>query len=63
MKLHELGIEAIYSVPYQPEYNPAEAVFSKIKNYYKRRKLNILVNEHEIDWYDLVEEAVNVVTK
>ena len=49
MKLHELEIEPIYSIPYQPDYNPTEACFSKIKNHYKRKKLNTILNEGEID--------------
>ena len=36
MKLNELEIEPIYSVPYQPDLNPVESCFSKIKNHYKR---------------------------
>ena len=59
MKLNELGSEPIYSVPYQPDLNPVESCFSKIKNYYKRRKLNALVNNEELDMHDLVIESVN----
>ena len=44
-KMEELEIPSIYNVPYQPDLNPTEAIFSKIKNYYKRKKLNLLVNE------------------
>ena len=50
MKLNELGIEPVYSVPQQPDLNPTESCFSKIKNYYKRRKLNMLMNEEHIDF-------------
>ena len=44
-KMSELKIEPLYNVPYQPDYNPCEACNSKIKNYYKRMKLNRLINE------------------
>ena len=35
-KLDELGIETLYNVPYQPDYNPTESCLSKIKNFYRR---------------------------
>ena len=53
-KLIELDIKMLYNVPYQPDYNPAESCLSKIKNYYKRQKLNMLVNEKQIDFYELI---------
>lgn len=49
MKMSELEIEPIYSVPYQPDLNPTEACFSKIKNYYKRKKLNMLMNGEDVN--------------
>ena len=58
-KMDELEIRGIYNVPYQPDYNPTEACFSKIKNYYKRRKLNLLVNDEEIDLKSLIDQSVN----
>ena len=54
----ELEIEHIYNVPYQPIYNPTEACFSKIKNYYKRQKLNLLVNEKDIDIENLIVQSI-----
>ena len=48
-KLSELDIEIIYNVPFQPDFNAAESCLSKIKNHYKRQKLNMLINEEEID--------------
>ena len=57
-KMDELGIPSIYNVPYQPSFNPSEACFSKIKNYYKRRKLNILLNDEEINVLNLIHESV-----
>ena len=62
MKLNELDIETIQNVPYQPDYNPAESCLSKIKNYYKRQKLNMLVNEEEIDHTQLIVDSVNELT-
>ena len=34
-----LDIEMIFNVPYSPEYNPIEHVFSKVKRIYKKNKL------------------------
>ena len=62
MKLNELDIETIQNVPYQPDYNPAESCLSKIKNYYKRQKLNMLVNEQDIDYQQLITDSVNELT-
>ena len=62
MKLNELDIETIQNVPYQPDYNPAESCLSKIKNYYKRQKLNMLVNEEDIDYQQLIIDSVNELT-
>ena len=62
MKLNELDIETIQNVPYQPDYNPAESCLSKIKNYYKRQKLNMLVNEEEIYYQQLTIDSVNELT-
>ena len=62
-KMSELGIEHIYNVPYQPDYNPSESCFSKVKNYYKRQKLNLLVNERDIDYKSLIDRSINELTK
>ena len=62
IKMDELGIPAIYNVPYQPDLNPTEACFSKIKNYYRRKKLNMLVNEEEFDAESMIKESVNELT-
>ena len=55
LKMAELGIPSIYNVPYQPDLNPTEACFSKLKNFYKRNRLNKLVNEEELDVKALIE--------
>ena len=49
MKMDELQFEKVFNVPYQPDFNPAESCLSKVKNHYKREKLNKLVNEEELD--------------
>ena len=50
-------------MPYQPDYNPCESCLSKIKAYYKREKLKMLVNNESIDVKKLIEESVRCVEK
>jgi transposase len=42
--MEEINITRILSVPASPEYNPIEGCFSIVKNYFKRQRLNCLVN-------------------
>ena len=56
-------MEIIFNVPYQPDYNPAECCLSKIKNHYKRIKLNRLVNNEDLDLMNLIHESVNQLNK
>ena len=58
LKMRELEIESIFNVYYMPDYNPTESCFSKVKNYYKRKKLNMLMNEEEVDSKSLIRESV-----
>ena len=37
-------------------------MLSKVKNHYKRRKLNMLVNEKEMNLEELICESVNELT-
>ena len=62
MKMIELQFEKVFNVPYQPDYNPAESCLSKVKNHYKRQKLNKLVNGEEIDLLQLIHQSVNQLT-
>ena len=47
--MEENDIKYIYNVPYSPDFNPIEAVFSKVKSYFNKRKLNALANEKKFD--------------
>ena len=53
----------MYNVPYMPDFNPCECCYSKIKNHYKRTKLNALVNERDLDLKCLINESVNSLNK
>ena len=63
LKMDELGIPSIFNVPYAPDLNPTEACFSKLKNFYKRNRLNKLVNEEELNVKALIEQSVHELTK
>jgi hypothetical protein len=41
----KLNIEPIWNVGYSPEFNPIEAVFSKVKREFNSQRLNNLVNK------------------
>ena len=36
----ELDVKPVYNVAYSPEFNPIEAVFSKVKSVFSNRRLN-----------------------
>ena len=43
-RLSELQITRIMNVPYSPEYNPIEGCFSIVKSFFKRQRLNAMLN-------------------
>ncbi len=44
---------------YSPEYNGIEAVFSSVKAFYKKTKLNLLMNEKELNMKVIIRKAFN----
>ena len=42
--LDALGIKRIVNVPHSPQYNPIEGCFSIVKNYFKRKRLQDIIN-------------------
>ena len=40
-----LDITPVFNVSYSPEFNPIEAVFSKVKSIFNTKRLNCLVNK------------------
>ena len=42
--LEALGITRIINAPHSPQYNPIEGCFSIVKNYFKRRRLQAIIN-------------------
>ena len=41
----ELDIKPVLNIAYSPQYNPIEAVFSKVKAIFNQRRLHCLVNK------------------
>ena len=59
----ELNIVPIWNVRYSPEFNPIEAVFSKVKAIYKERRLNAMVNKIDFDREETIKIALRSVTR
>ena len=51
-------IQAIYNVPYSPQFNPIEHVWAQVKAVFKRRKLELLLQEKAIDYRTLAIESL-----
>jgi transposase len=45
LEYEKLNITPVFNVSYSPEFNPIEAVFSKVKSIYNQKRLNCLVNK------------------
>ena len=54
---NELGIKYVLNAGYSPTGNPIEAVFSAVKQYYMKAKLNNVLNETEYDKEELIRES------
>ena len=48
---------------YSPEYNGIEAVFSSVKAFYKKTKLNLLMNDKELNMKVIIRRAFNQLSK
>ena len=56
--LKDSGIEAIYNVPYSPQFNPIEHVWAQVKAVFKRRKLELLLQERAVDYKKLAIDSL-----
>ena len=54
-----LNFEAIFNLPYSPENNPIETVFSLIKHEFKKNRLHHLASEKKFDFKDGVVAAIS----
>ena len=52
-----LNIKPLFNIPYSSALNPVEACFSIVKNHFKKRRLQHLVNDEDFDAEQLIEEA------
>ena len=57
----KLNIEPIWNVRYSPEFNPIEAIFSKVKAIFNRRRLNQLVRKRPFDANDTIKVAFKAI--
>ena len=53
----KLNITAIFNVGYSPEFNPIEAVFSRVKYIFCNKRLNDIVNRRGFNFDRTIEEA------
>ena len=58
----ELGIVPVFNVAYQPDFNPIEACFARVKAKYKQARLNALVNDEQFAMDATISDAFQVVT-
>ena len=58
-----MNIETIINVPYSPQYNPIEGCFSVVKNYFKRKRMNRIMNKMLYSTQLLVDESFRQLTK
>ena len=56
--LKDNRIQAIYNVPYSPQFNPIEHVWGQVKAVFKRRKLELLLQERAVDYKKLAIESL-----
>ena len=55
--MEENKVEYIFNVPYSPQYNPIETVFSKVKTHFKKRKLSLISNERKFNQTQEIKDA------
>ena len=61
--MDELSIAYIYSPVYSPDYNPVEYVFSIAKRKIKDRRLEAILNEEEVDLWDIIRNSFSSINR
>ena len=51
-------MQVIYNVAYSPQFNPIEHVWSLVKAAFKRKKLDLLLQDKRINYKKLVIESL-----
>ena len=59
----ELDMKPVYNIPYSPEFNPIEAVFSQVKAVYRRERLHYLVNQIPFNQEDAIDRAFSKIKR
>ena len=62
-EMTRLNIKWILNVPYSPEFNPIESVFSRVKFLFCNTRLNSLVNRIGFNFEITIEMAFRAVTR
>ena len=53
-----LKIEAIFNIPYSPQFNGIESVFSMLKEHYKRALMEKILSQIRFKAPTLIKEAI-----
>ena len=53
-----LNINAIFNMPYSPDFNGIESYFSLVKAEYKKLALQLLLKNESINTLELIERSV-----
>ena len=61
--LNSLDIIPIFNVPYSPQFNGIEYVFSQLKAMYKKKLLEALVEGSNIERVSLIRKAIGELDK
>ena len=55
--LEEINVKRIINVGYSPQFNPIEGCFSIVKNHFKRKRLNAMLNKRQLVLQRLIMES------
>jgi transposase len=58
----KLNIMPIWNVPYSPEFNPIESVFSRVKFFFNKKRLNEIVNRRGFNFDRTIEASFQAIT-
>ncbi len=59
--MRRLLIQPIFNVPYSPQFNGIEAMFSVLKNNYKKLLLERIVNHKTYEVRDLIQRSIKMI--
>ena len=57
--LEDNKVEAIFDVPYEPEYNPIERVWARFKAEFKKIKMAQIIDGHSPDYDKLIRKIMH----